>query len=502
MKTLFYSLFAAGLLLFAACSSDVEEMTTHNEDRTLHTATLRFEGDIQRFDAQTRAATSAWKDGEKIYIQFQTDEGRVDGKAVYNSQTGEWKMNYYGVITKGELNKCKVYYFEGQETDNSEEISISHLAAPYEDSLATYFFNDGSITLKAHLAPMTGRIRFRGPVGCTFTLSGMKWSNRYDVINDSLWQIGSYFTLTVGSDGFTPYVYTSFIDDSARQLLVEDEDNKLYCYKRFDTSVLAKGKSGFVDIPTKDDSNGWRSVTNVERIFMVGGVLFKMIKVEAGTFQMGSEDGEDDEKPVHQVTLTKDYFMGETEVTQALWYAVMGQSPAKGRQWSTSYGMGDNYPAYYISYDDCQNFLMKFNYITGSQFRLPTEAEWEFAAHGGNQSKGYIYAGSNKANEVADYIEGYYSATPANSVKALLANELGFYQMSGNVWEWCADWYDENYYANTSNTNPMGPDIGTNRVIRGGGIGAKNGEKDCRVANRWSLSPSSYTARIGFRLAL
>lgn len=130
--------------------------------------------------------------------------------------------------------------------------------------------------------------------------------------------------------------------------------------------------------------------------FTVAGVSFKMKKVKAGTFQMGSAAGEDNEKPVHSVTLTKDYYMGETEVTQALWCAVMGLSLTSGSTpWSSTYGFGEQYPAYSINYEDCQKFLMKLNQLTKQNFRFPTEAEWEFAAKGGTSSNGYNYAGGN-----------------------------------------------------------------------------------------------------------
>ena len=157
--------------------------------------------------------------------------------------------------------------------------------------------------------------------------------------------------------------------------------------------------------------------------------------VEAGTFQMGSTTGDSDEAPVHSVTISKDYYMGETEVTQALWEAVMGYSPTSdGYSWSSKDGLGDNYPAYYISYEDVQSFITELNSLTGENFRMPTEAEWEFAARGGNKSKGYKYSGSNTIGDVAWYSKNTRSKT--NAVKTKAANELGIYDMSGNVHEW------------------------------------------------------------------
>jgi len=244
-----------------------------------------------------------------------------------------------------------------------------------------------------------------------------------------------------------------------------------------------------------------------DRTFTVTGngktVTFTMKKVEGGTFQMGSTYGDSDETPVHSVTLTKDYYMCETEVTQALWFAVMGYSPTSGgSQWSSSYGLGDEYPAYRISYEDCQSFLTALNSKlssqlgSGEQFRFPTEAEWEFAAKGGNKSQGYTYSGSNNLGDVAWYYDNSGSTT--HQVKTKSPNELGLYDMSGNVWEWCYDWNDS--YSSSAQTDPTGPTSGSYRVKRGGGWSSFG--LVCRVAYRRGNSPSNRDDYLGFRLAL
>ena len=190
----------------------------------------------------------------------------------------------------------------------------------------------------------------------------------------------------------------------------------------------------------------------------VKGISFNMVRVEGGTFDMGATpeqvNPEDDEKPVHQVTLSS-YYIGETEVTQALWQAVMGKNPSKFK--------GDNLPIEYVSWDDCQKFIKKLNKITHRNFRLPTEAEWEFAARGGNRSRHTQYSGSDHPDEVAWYDDN--SSSKTHPVKTKKANELGIYDMSGNVWEWCQDKYDK--YDSTPQNNPTGPDSGTGRVNRG-----------------------------------
>ena len=247
------------------------------------------------------------------------------------------------------------------------------------------------------------------------------------------------------------------------------------------------------------------------REFSVNGVSFKMVAVEGGIFQMGAtseqQDPGPDEKPVHSVTLSN-YYIGETEVTQALWEAVMGttiRDQAKKGTWSTDLkGIGYNYPMYYISYDDCVAFVKKLNekmkaegqLPAGREFRLPTEAEWEFAARGGNFSRGYQYSGSNTFSSVAWYRDNCNETT--HPVKRKQANELGLYDMSGNVLEWCNDWYYD--YSPSLQTNPKGPSTGSYRVLRGGCW--RYNAQDCRVASRISVSPDTRFNDSGLRLAL
>ena len=225
----------------------------------------------------------------------------------------------------------------------------------------------------------------------------------------------------------------------------------------------------------------------------INGVPFRMIPVQGGTFTMGAtaEQGSDvqnNELPVHQVTLNG-FLIGETEVTQQLWQAVMGQNPSNFT--------GDIYrPVEMVSWKDCQTFITELNLQTGINFRLPTEAEWEFAARGGNKSQGYKYAGSNTLEDVAWYDNNSNSTTHPVATKA--SNELGLYDMSGNVWEWCQDWFGS--YSNANQTNPTGPSSGSGRISRGGSW--VHGNNECRVSYRNSGSPvTTIRNYIGLRLA-
>ena len=223
----------------------------------------------------------------------------------------------------------------------------------------------------------------------------------------------------------------------------------------------------------------------------VNGYSFTMVYVKGGTFTMGctSEQGSDcwdEEKPAHSVTLSP-YYMGQYEVTQGLWKAVMGNNP--------SYFKGDKLPVENVSWEDAQDFIVKLNRLTGEKFRLPTEAEWEYAVRGGSKSVGYKYSGTYSPDNCAWYDGNSGSTTHVVGTKS--ANELGIYDMSGNVWEWCQDWFGN--YSSSSQTNPTGSNSGSFRVFRGGSWYFN--ARDVRVSTRNYRTPGNRSNRLGFRLA-
>lgn len=227
-----------------------------------------------------------------------------------------------------------------------------------------------------------------------------------------------------------------------------------------------------------------------------------MVWVEGGSLTMGAtryqaNTANRDETPAHQVTLSG-FYISKYEVTQELWQVVMGTTIRQQRDKagaSSLDGEGANYPMYYISWEECQTFISKLYSLTGKRYRLPTEAEWEYAARGGNRSNGYKYAGGSDLASVAWYND---NSSSTHEVGTKWANELGLYDMSGNLWEWCADWYGS--YSSGSQTNPTGPSSGHGRVSRGGSW--DNSAGNCRVLSRNSNTPVSRSRYMGLRLAL
>lgn len=325
----------------------------------------------------------------------------------------------------------------------------------------------------------------------------------------------------VGLDRITPIIFSGSFNES---ILPDSLKNKKLCgcqtvkyvpeyaeyfedkfYKHLGISkstnirtLINRETAAPTDEQINDDTENDTPIVTPKSFTIDNPYPFKMIFVPGGTFQMGSNEY-DDEKPIHSVTLS-DYYIGETQVTQGLWKAVMGDNPSRFKK-------GDDYPVECVSWNDIVNkFLPELNRQTGKNFCLPTEAQWEFAARGGNKSKGYKYSGSNNIKDVAIYDKVSYYLGENNpnygthAVKSKSPNELGIYDMSGNVWEWCHDWYNENYYKDSPSSDPTGPSSGSSRVLRGGSW--YNYADYCRVSGRFNYYPDYGRSYFGMRLAL
>ena len=310
------------------------------------------------------------------------------------------------------------------------------------------------------------------PTNAEVWIDGRKAGTSPDVFRNII--VGSH-TVELRAAGYTP-----------KQDRVNIEEGKTAML----TGALERQQSTAVS-SSSSSSSASSSGAAIETI-TVKGVSFNMVRVDGGTFMMGAtseqgSDAYDDEKPAHQVTLST-YSIGETQVTQELWQAVMGSNPSNWK--------GNNLPVEKVSWNDCQTFIQKLNQLTGRHFRLPTEAEWEYAARGGSRSRGYKYSGSDRIEDVAWYDGNASKKT--HPVKTKQANELGLYDMSGNVCEWCQDWYSS--YSSSSQTNPTGPSSGSYRVYRGGSWLINAGS--CRVSFRRNDSPGYPIIDLGLRLAL
>ena len=410
-------LLLAGIcLILGACSNDdfidvEKEQPTGNS--TIHTMKMDFIGDVIGFDQQqssraneqTRATTtSSWTDGDKIYVTFYNGTTIVPGEATYSSSSG-WSVSYDGNLATGTNLKCEARYFVNATFSSSSLVSLNSNSEIYEDVNGTYAYSNGSLTVQATLSPKTGRIRFTGTSGAKIYTTGISVYTTFSPAINTFSSSNAMITSTVASNGSTPYIYGVFSDADRNIGLVGSD----FAYTRTCTSDMLKtGESGYMAIPSESAHNNWRSGLYVK----ASGVEFKMIPVAgySGGF----------------------FLIGETEVTEALYNSVNGTP-------STS-----QFPASNVSYSNIKTFIEKVNNTTKLNFSLPTGAQWEYAAKGGTKSQNYTYCGSNTPGDVAWYSA---NASSKQKVKTKAPNELGIYDMSGNVAEFTTTLQSSSYYA-------------------------------------------------------
>lgn len=396
-----------------------------------------------------------------------------DASISYGKATGEFGKTVTG------LNENTTYHVRAY--------AINELGTAYSDDVT---FKTQEVTVPVLSAVTMGTIRTTSAeIEATVTSLGngtlreagfVYSTSQYPTLDDIIFSCGRSTTLKATIQGLTP-------------------DTRYYvrAYATNEKGIAYGAEKAFTT--TKNVVHPYTTIT-VETSY--GSVQFDMAKIDGGTFTMGAQstsssqanydkDADSDEKPTHSVTLSS-YYMGKTPVTQLLWYVVMGSYP----NISNTYGRGDDYPVYNVTYTQCEQFITKLNSLTKKKFRMPTEAEWEFAARGGNNSNKYKYSGSNTIGSVAWYSSN--SGNKTHPVAQKEANEVNLYDMSGNVWEWCSDWYGN--YTMSAQTNPKGPSSGPGRVIRGGGY--NDSPTECRVSVRSNASASSSFTTLGFRLVM
>ncbi len=262
-------------------------------------------------------------------------------------------------------------------------------------------------------------------------------------------------------------------------------------------ALVALGGLTFATAQGPQPANGETQAPSRElAVDLGGGVKLEMVLVPAGKFMMGSPDADtdafSDEKPQHRVRITRPFYLGKYQVTNEQWVAVMGSKPG--------YFKGRKNPVELVSWNDCQKFFDKLNAKArpgGGKFQLPSEAQWEYACRAGSKTK---YCCGDDEAQLGDY--AWYAANSdgeTHPVGTKKPNAWGLYDMHGNVWEWCQDWYDGGYYAKSPADDPAGPLTGPGRVVRGGGRAAV--AKLCRSAVRYDFRPNYIDFNMGLRVA-
>lgn len=474
------------LMVAVSCNKEFAETTDSNLEK--HACEMKLVGSLVNFDdPATRADANAttWADGSVIYLRMASPLGYTTGEAVYNAKKDVWTISYYGSLYEGVSNTCTALYLEDKVSYENSLFTLDEGTVIYEDLEGSYIYEEGDLVVTANLKPKTGRIRFTGTAGSVLKVYGITHYATYDIGTDIYTTTNEPFKITVGTDGYTPYFYGYFTNTEEPNIKVWVDAKE--AFTRFCSKDIFKaGQSGKMTVPTNESHNGW-----VDGLyFNVNGAQFKMVAVEGGTFVMGDNSYGYTQ---HNVTLTG-FCIAETEMTELLYRRISDPeynptSPDK--------------PHSSIDYTGISNTLKTLNKIEVVGFDFPTDAQWEYAARGGVKSKGYSYPGSNNIEEVAWYT--YNSDGAFHVVKQKLPNELGLYDMAGNVMEYVKDL--QYSYTTASQVDPYFPYSGSgNRIylLRGGSY--NSGASECMIYYRRSYNIDSYISSSptgpGFRMAL
>ena len=484
------------LVLFAAATFSLFSCHKEEDFQSMEEGVLPMvlKGEVRSYDENTKVGDPlSFNNGATLYVRLENGTSIVLGTATYNSEKEAWTFTYSGSIAGWSTVSAKCYYIPNYINSSRTLLTLDYNYPIYSDESASMAVAPGAVTLTAHLTPHTGRLSLgRGLLDGVNKnvklLKGLSYYTGFRLNDYSLTSVSDpeiSFAATNAN-----YFYGYFTSKDNPSILLQ---YGLYQYSRSfgaDTPVLKAGHSGYLTVPSSYSHEGWTIENEMEPEtdeITVGNVTFKMVTIPGGSFSMGMDGIA---TPVHDVTLDE-FQLGETEVTQELWEAVMGNNPC------SFYGQ-PNLPVETVSYWDIQLFLFRLRGLTGKDFRLPTEAEWEYAARESMGSP-LLYSGSDIIADVGWY--GDNSDDSTHPVKQKGANGLGLYDMSGNVWEVVCDWgyYD---YPSDSQINPRGYAWGSGPVRRGGSYLSENAN-ECRVAARdyWSAY-SGGSSNMGFRLAL
>lgn len=471
----------AAIITFAAmfnasCSNEEDAIIPTESNTHKLSCIMTLHADKPSYNDEgnaTRAVTSNWDDGSTIYIQFANGNSPIMGMATYSSNTGLWEVAYETELPKTQSGTCKMYFFDNADDINIKGASIGGTTGIYEDTNAMFAYDGEKLSVAGKLIPKLGRVRFSGNLNDTIMLSGVK---RYGYFNatDCTYKLDSTevllsATVKEGDKYYTPYYYGAMIEGNKALEITDMKD----AFKRYCSDVFKAGESGYMKIPHAESFSGWmkndplaQSKVSInwpdsiseDRRAVIMNLIETMIPVEGGSFWMGAQSYDSKEKnynvrahtdeyPVHQ-TVVSPFYLSRTEVTQKQWKAVMG--------YNAPVVDGDNYPVRYFRKnwsnsikDEYLSFVNKLNFITGLEFSLPTEAEWEYASFGGKNGSYKFWAGTQKFN--SSYCIYTYSSPYCGVVGTKLPNELGLYDMSGNVAELC---YSIGNYTDRQVINP------------------------------------------------
>ena len=494
---------ALGTVLIAAMSCTKEIVQVIEPEQTPE---VEVEGDAEKFTCKMRlvgsranydnpetkaeATDTTWADGSIIYLRMESPIGSTRGEAIYSKADSLWTVNYYGSLTDSVETKCAAIYTENMVKIEGSIFNFDENTIIYEDLDASYIFYDGELTVTASLKPKTGRIRFAGDSTTVVKVYGVTHYTSYNIDNNTFTTTSDAVKLTVGSDGYTPYLYGYFTETNEPTFKVWINAKEAYtkfCSKK----IFQAGQSGKLTIPTADKHNGWLEGLH----FNVNNARFKMVAVEGGTFSMGDSTSTNSYLTAHPVTLTG-FCMAEAEMTILLYNRLIS---ATSEPYDSEKPKTFSYRSYYSSsYADVQTTMNALNSFIGTNFDIPTEAQWEYAAKGGQKSKGYLYSGSDNLNDVGWYSSNY--TTHTHEVKTKSPNELGIYDMSGNVEEYVKDYY--NTYPSSQQYDPyVGPESGLSNMVKRGGD-YNDSASYCTNTYRTYTSGTGSSSYAGIRLVL